>query len=312
MKRNILSYAVLFCCSILMLTSCKKYELSEQFNADKFPKTTISGFAKATVSGIGDVAVPSGTELEFKIPFGNYDRTSSAEGYHTVKAVVGNSGKYSVDIPVPSSGVTVFVASSGYDYEYVKGAGRTHYVFAPTSFSLSQSNNIVMDFRFVEGASVGEEIIPNKNVEYSGTAKYVNKYTRKYSLNSSGFYTHNGQTYSLDSSYGIIDVIPSGTKIDCSIFLYGRNNTIYEPSYKDIQVGVNGAVSLEVPMVDGGYAGIVFSTSFMAEYQYVEIWDDEETVNSYQIRYTFTAEDGIGESYPTGNTAIDNTLLFGN
>ncbi|MDR2511831.1 MAG: hypothetical protein LBC89_05175 [Bacteroidales bacterium] len=105
----------------MMFTSCEKE--SKPVTVDSLPKVIVSGYVKADFGELMQTAVPAGTILNFSIPNSNY---GGASGNYIIQATTDNDGKYSVEIPVRTSPISLSVFGTNFTHSYKESSNVTY------------------------------------------------------------------------------------------------------------------------------------------------------------------------------------------
>lgn len=246
---------------IIALSSCKKYELSEELTIDK----TLESFDKVTISGVvtsdfdatnasTNEYVPAGTVLTFSVSYADYGipMTNPENNRHYFTATVGQNGKYTLDIPVPTHAINVDVTSDDFVHSYKESESLTYdrnFSFSPTTISVNhKTNNNVHNFTFTSSNLLTQNgsIVPTKTVTFSGKMEYISQ--THYRLATDGT--------SLPTEIDTI-AVPAGTVVTIHITLteIGFSTAQYTKDLS-VTVGSEGTYSIEVPMISGGVASI--------------------------------------------------------
>jgi predicted nucleic acid-binding Zn-ribbon protein len=254
----------------MIFSSCKKYELSEQFSIESLPTVTLTGSVTAPLENGKMLFVPQGTIISFSITNNQYDiHVDSEAGKHVITATVDASGKYSVNIPVTSVGVSVQVTSNNFYYDYKESdivTYKRNFKFNDRTISCLPNKNLDIDLTFaVENIYLTNEIVPTKNVTISGKLEYQSN------LNTS--------SYEIDTV-----AIPQGTQFKATIELTEYNAT--SATYKQeimVTVGANGAYSINVPMIVDGKA--IVELEGVTNLQYV-VKNGTDIISDHIYRHT--------------------------
>ena len=299
MKRLFVPIAIM----ATMFTSCKKYDVSEELNLESLPdKVILQGTAYARL----DETLPAGQYkvvpkevlvVSVSIPYKDYDANSRSNGFYVKKAKIDADGKYSVEIPVVSTGVTATISFEDFPYD------------VKTENGVGQTSNVLKHFTCADvvvaglgkGQSVGKyhkidatysvnatepnatELLPTKTVDVTGKMEYIA-----------------GLDSSASPNYSRISFVPSGTNVTAIITLVDPNSTP-QRTYKvtqTVRIEGSGAYNMKVPMAEGCVATVKLHGE---EFWEVQVLDPNVTVgSSTRQQYRFILDGGF--------TAYNTTL----
>lgn len=253
---------------VVLMGSCKKYELSEDYTVDKAlancQEVTVSGVVKADFDG-SDMAstdfVTSGT-LVFSVPNTAYGipATNPEKDKQYFYATIGAGGSYSVKIRVPSHPIMVSVYSNDFKYTY-KESGvisyERNYKITTADFSVNPQTSMVKNIDFAPATETTEYpngvINTSKTFKMSGKFEYVKQNYKKAIIDA---FVWSSDDYQADTV-----AIPSGTNVRAEITLteYGKFLDPTAPRLTkvvDVKIGASGSYSIDVPMIENGEATV--------------------------------------------------------
>jgi hypothetical protein len=113
---------VLTAAMAMVITSCKKYEVSEPLDLESLPIVKLKGNVYAQL----DETMPSGTyelvkvknlKVRVSIPYSAYDTNNTSGGYYVKEATIPADGKYEVEVPFVKKGVTATLTFMDFVYD---------------------------------------------------------------------------------------------------------------------------------------------------------------------------------------------------
>jgi len=253
MKRLFVPIAV----AAMILTSCKKYDVSEPIDLEALPTVTLKGTVYAKLdetkpSGVYDLVPQGKLVVRVSVPYRAYDPNNTSEGYYVKEATITGDGTYEVAVPYVSSGVTAIVSFMDFTHEvkvqnpvgqettvlkHFTCDGRVVPVLG--SGRLIEGDYIEIDGQYKSNAvnpNDEDGLSPTKNVSVSGKLEYM-----RIDSNTLG--------------NNLWDAVPSGTKVIAIITLTDEGSKEYAET-KTVTVGSGGSYTVTVPMVERGTATI--------------------------------------------------------
>ena len=249
---------VLTAAMAMVITSCKKYEVSQPIDLETLPTVTIKGNVYATLdetkpSGTYDLVPKSKLMVRVSIPYSNYDANNTSGGYYVKEADITGDGAYEVKVPYVSKGVTATISFMDFTYDV-----KVRNDYGDTRTVLK---HFVRTDRTISGLGSGrsEDAYDNINAIYNaGTSSPVDSATlvSTHKVKVSGkleYHAADTGTAPGDAQYKrVLD-----TKITATIVLTAPDGR----KYKDILIinVQNGNYQIDVPMVARGTATVELS-----------------------------------------------------
>src|SRR5690554_4314350 len=111
MRKLVFSAAALVMLA-LSFTSCKKYEVSAPLDLSELPTVTVKGDLYAELDKTNNVKekAPSGLTVTVSIPLSDYNPSNTSGGKHIITTTVDGNGKFSIEVPVLTSGVNATIS----------------------------------------------------------------------------------------------------------------------------------------------------------------------------------------------------------
>ena len=278
MKKVFLSLVVL----AALMSSCKKYELSEEYSIDKLPKVKVTGIVTIPTESGKMLFAPEGKTIYFSVPKDVYNLDNhygkDPEGKYITSATIQKDGKYEAYIPVPSYGVDVEITGEVFNANYkesdVVSYEKNYRLNSTSMFCHLNTPNQTKDLTY-SGYSIpteNGEITPTKTVSLSGKIEYE----------SAARIISSPYSFSYD-----VTPFPQGTKIKAEITLR-EYDSYYGPYYKtekEITVGSDGKYSIDIPMIVNGYASVTLTAAKNLKYSvYVDgVNDESEKMYRFEI-----------------------------
>ncbi|MDR1878197.1 MAG: hypothetical protein LBQ64_01375 [Bacteroidales bacterium] len=231
----------------VMFTSCNKYEESNPIDLGQLPTVTLSGNVYADLDETTPSLeyAPAGTEILVSIPYADYDANNASGGNHTISATIGEEGRYSVNIPVVSSGVTATISFADFIRDVKKQNSVGQQETTPKRF-------ICNDISVSIGSGTGQGSRILVNAQYTSNAVDPNAST------SIANPTHTVEV-SGKIEYGNSDTtvtsIPEGTTFIAVITLTDPDGRTYKTT-TTVSTGAAGTYRIQTPMVERGTASI--------------------------------------------------------
>ena len=253
---------VLTAAMAMVITSCKKYEVSEPLDFGSLDYVALKGTVYANLDEtVSDLQfAPTGTIVRVSVPYSAYDASNTSDGRHVVETTVGAKGEYSINVPVVAKGVNATISFMDFtakikrlnsvgQEEIAEKHFRCNSITVPNlGRGRGEGDYIKIDAQYYSNAVNPNDtnVIPQENlktVSVSGKLEYLK-------IDSSGFYAED-----------VYVAVPDGTKITAVITLTDAGGRTYKET-KLVKVTA-GVYTLSVPMVERGTASVkLYSEEF--------------------------------------------------
>ncbi len=269
----------------MIFTSCKKYEASEPLDLESLPKVTLTGTVYADLDETNATLefAPTGTVVRVSVPYANYDLANESNGNYIQTTTIGAEGKYSISIPVVTSGVTATISFGDftYDVKTLNAVGQTttmlkHFALLDVVRGNLGSGNGEGSYITIDAQYANDETNPNDSNTVVPTT----------TVTVSGKLEYQADDTTLRS-------VPADTKILATVTLTDAGGREYK-ELQTITVGAAGTYSIRVPMVDRGVAEVELSAENF--WEFMDIYNGNKRAI---YRYELTATIGGIYNYAT-------------
>ena len=245
---------VLLAVSAMFFTSCKKYDASEPLDLGTLPKVTLTGIVYAQLDETTPTLefAPAGTTVSVSIPYSNFNLDATATGNYIQSSVIGADGKYSIQIPVVTEGVTATISFSEFTHNVkkVNSVGVVENVL--THFNLADKSVAKLGAGKGEGARISIDATYASTTTNPNDASIITP-THKIKVSGKLEYPAN------DTAVFVLKEVPTGTVVAATITLTAPGIGTTTRKYEEVisyTVGTEGRYEIEVPMVANGSATI--------------------------------------------------------
>lgn len=261
---------VLFAAASLVafaFTSCKKYEVSEPLDLAALPTVTIKGdlYAQLDETNGGLENAPKGLKVTVSVPLIDYNPDNTSGGNHIITTKTDANGKFSIKVPVVSSGVKAVISFESFTASVIKSVGQTAIEEKTSLFELADQtkNNL--------GTGNSQELMDLGNLTYLATSTDPNAgtFTPTSSITVEGILT-----YPIKRKVGnpapdttIYAPIPEGTVLVVKISSKDEFGTKEFKQTINVVTTAGGKYLVEVPMVQNGTASIEVKGSEILAYE---------------------------------------------
>lgn len=293
MKKIVFYAAAAVVALAFTLTSCEKYDVSEPLNLSSLRTVTIKGDLYAQLDKTNSTleSAPEGLIVTFSIPLSDYNPESDSDGNHIMTTKTDANGKFSINVPVVSSGVDVTVSFESFISSVLEDIGLTEnfektWLFERIDLSISglgagNSQELIdlgsLVYQPTSSDPNSDSFIPNTSITYEGALTYLVK-------------TKAGVVQTDTSLFG---PIPIGT--DLLVKIVSKNefgNKTFKQT-KTVTTTAGGKYQIEVPLVTNGTATIQVTSEEILEYEntindkkYLFVYKLDFTDNLYFVDYT--------------------------
>lgn len=262
-------------------TSCEKYEVSEPLQLSSLPTVTIEGdmYAQLDKTNSNLENAPAGLTVTVSIPLSDFNPNSDSDGNHIIKTKTDANGKFSIAIPVVSSGVDATISFESFTASVLEELGQTGVYEKTTLFELGNksvsglgagnSTKLIDLGSLVYVASSTDpnagSFTPNTSITYAGTLSYPVK--RKAGV--------------LQSDTLLYAPIPAGTIVVVKIT---SKNAFGNQEFKQtstITTTAGGKYEVQVPLVLNGTATLSMTSTEILEFEDVIL--DKRSLNVNEL-----------------------------
>ena len=291
--KKVLIYAFAAVTLAFASTSCEKYDVSEPLELSSLPKVTIKGDMYAQLDKTNSTLenAPKDLKVTVSIPLSDYNPNSNASGNYFVTTVTDENGKFSVEIPVVSSGVNARISFASFTASVLEEVGLTGVSENTSLFELSDKS--------ISGLGTGnsQKLINLGSLEYLVTSTDPNSG----SFMPSTSITYSGNlTYAIKRKAGVFQSdtliyapIPDGTALLVTITSLDEFGEREFQQTKTVTTTTNGKYEVEVPLVQNGTATIEVSSTEILQFDdvivnksFLYVYNLNVADNLYFINYT--------------------------
>jgi len=277
----------------ILFTACKKYELSDPLDLSTLPTVTLKGTFYADLDLTNAVLeyVPEGLTVSIAIPYSDYDPNNVSNGNHIITTKIDKNGSFSVNVPVVSSGVNATITVESFIYDVIGAITddtarvRMQFALAPIvkndlGKGYSTETVKIEDTYAVDNVDPNAgAFTPNSTVKLSGTLTYLKEH-KEYRVD----------TVTRDTL--IYAPITEGVSLYVTITSYDMYGREFQQS-KTVKTTSGGKYSIDVPMVNKGYAEVEIYSEEILEYEdrildkkFLFNYVLDETKTLYNVDYT--------------------------
>ena len=292
MRKLVFSAAALVMLA-LSFTSCKKYEVSAPLDLSELPTVTVKGDLYAELDKTNNVKekAPSGLTVTVSIPLSDYNPSNTSGGNHIITTTVDGNGKFSIEVPVLTSGVNATISFESFTATVLEDVGQTDISEKTSLFELA---DIAVPSL---GTGNAKTLLNLGTLEYLPTSSDPNagSFNPTTSINYEGNLTYaSKRKVGVDQPDTLIySPVPDGTEL--LVKIVSKNEFGDKEFHKTITVTTssNGKYSFSVPLVNNGTAAIEITSMKILEFDDIildvkslNVNDLNVTDNLYFVNYT--------------------------
>ncbi len=289
MKKLLLYLAAI---PVFTFTSCEKYEVSEPLNISSLAKVTVVGDVYAELDKTNNSLenAPQGLSVTVSIPISNYNSSNNSGEKYIIKTTVDANGKFSIDVPIVSKGVSATFSFESFTSTVIEEVGVTDTSKVTSLFELTNktisglgtgnSNELIdlgsLEYQATSTDPNSDSFIPTTSIKYEGSLSYA--YRIRAGVNQ--------------PDTAIFASVPAGTVIRVKIV---SRNEFGDKEYKEtktVTTTSNGMYSIDIPLVKYGTASIELSSQEILQLEniilnerYLYVYDLNVSDNLYFVDY---------------------------
>ena len=258
----------------VVFASCKKYETSESLDLSNLEKVVVKGtvYADLDETTTNPQFAPAGTKVYVSVPFRQYNPKADTGNWISEPFILGSDGQFAIEVPVLSKGVNAKISFEDFTYKVKRYNSAGSIENVEKYFSLAD-----IAVNGLGSRANNEQPLKNINAKYASIASPTGDSlvpTHTVNVTADFFYVDNG----IKDTFAVPE-----TKILAEITLEIEGDTLArEYKIKKVVTTQNGKISLQVPMVKGGKANIVFTGE--------DFWTYNNGSTSKTYRYTLTSD----------------------
>ncbi|NEN24173.1 hypothetical protein G3O08_11735 [Cryomorpha ignava] len=274
-------------------TSCEKYDVSEPLELSSLRTVTIKGdmYAQLDKTNSNLEMAPADLKVTVAIPLSDYNPNNSSGGKHFVTTQTDENGKFSIQVPVVSSGINARISFESFTATVLEEIGLTEVSENTSHFELADKTISGL------GSGNSQELIDLGSLEYMVTSTDPNagSFTPSTSITYAG-----NLTYEIKLREGvnqpdtlIYAPIPEGTNLLVTIVSLNEFGDKEFQQTKTVTTTANGNYQIDVPLVQNGTASIEVSSTEILQFEneildenYLYIYNLNIVDNLYFINYT--------------------------
>ncbi len=281
--KKLVFYSVATVMLAFAFTSCKKYEVSAPLDLSSLPTATIKGdmYAQLDKTNSSLEKAPSGLTVTISIPLSDYNPNNTSGGNHIVTTTTDANGKFSIEVPVVSSGVNATISFESFTSSVLEAIGQTDVSEKTSLFELA--DEFVNDL----GTGNSKTLLDLGTLEYQETSSDPNSG----SFTPSTSVTYEGTlTYLVKRKVGVLQPdtliyapVPEGTELVIKIV---SKNEFGDKEYhqtKTVTTMANGKYSFDVALVQNGTATINVKSTKILEFE--DVINDQKSLNVNNLNF---------------------------